>query len=220
MDIKANAAYIKGLAEGYEISDDSKEGKIISKMLELLMDMSEKIEELEAETGELREYIEEIDEDLGLLEDDFYIGDEENEDFDEEFEEDFDNDFEDDDSGYDEFVCPSCGEIICVDENLEIADVVCPACGEKLGDIELCDGNCASCGHCRNWTNTASIREGEPGYCEHGETFADPWEEVEYNGYWISRNIYGSGEYSVQYCGDDIIFDDVNDAKDFIDSVV
>ncbi|MBE6537787.1 MAG: hypothetical protein E7673_07575 [Ruminococcaceae bacterium] len=148
MDIKANAAYIKGLAEGYEISDDSKEGKIISKMLELLMDMSEKIEELEAETGELREYIEEIDEDLGLLEDDFYIGDEENENFDKEFEEDFDNDFEDDDSGYDEFVCPSCGEIICVDENLEIADVVCPACGEKLGDIELCDGNCASCEGC------------------------------------------------------------------------
>ena len=41
-----------------------------------------------------------------------------------------------------------CGEIICVDENLEIADVTCPACGEKLGDIELCDGNCASCEGC------------------------------------------------------------------------
>ncbi len=81
-------------------------------------------------------------------------------------------------------------------------------------------GCCASCGYCRDWTNTASIKEGEPGYCEHGETFADPWDEVEYNGYWISRNIYGMGEFSVQYDGDDIIFDDVNDAKHFIDTVV
>ena len=149
MDIKANASYIKGLAEGYELSEDSKEGKVIAKMLELLEAMAERVEDLEAENAELREYIEEIDEDLGLLEDDFYL-DEEDEAFDEEFENDFDNDFENDDSGYDEFVCPSCGEIICVDETLEIADVVCPACGEKLGDIELCDGDCSSCGGCED----------------------------------------------------------------------
>lgn len=43
---------------------------------------------------------------------------------------------------------------------------------------------------------------------------------TEYKGFYIEKNIYGMGEYSVQYCGDDIIFDDVNDAKDFIDSVV
>ncbi len=81
-------------------------------------------------------------------------------------------------------------------------------------------GNCASCGHCRDWTNTASIKEGEPGYCEHGEAFADSWDEVEYNGYWISRNIYGSGEYTVQYQGDDVVFDTVKEAKHFIDMVV
>ncbi len=149
MDIKANASYIKGLAEGYELSEDSKEGKVIAKMLELLEAMAERVEDLEAENAELREYIEEIDEDLGLLEDDFYL-DEEDEEFDEEFENDFDNDFENDDSGYDEFVCPSCGEIICVDETLEIADVVCPACGEKLGDIELCDGDCSACEGCED----------------------------------------------------------------------
>lgn len=73
-------------------------------------------------------------------------------------------------------------------------------------------GCCATCGYCRG-------KEGEPGYCEHGEVFADPWDEVEYNGYWISRNIYGMGEFSVQYDGDDIIFDDVNDARHFIDTV-
>ena len=43
---------------------------------------------------------------------------------------------------------------------------------------------------------------------------------TEYKGFYIEKNLYGMGEYSVQYCGDDIIFDDVNDARDFIDSVV
>jgi rubrerythrin len=148
MDIKSNASYIKGLAEGYEIGD-TKEGKIITKMIELIEAMAERIEDLEAETVELRDYIEEVDEDLGLVEDDLYLDGEENsENYDEEFEDDFDNDFEGDDSGFDELVCPSCGEIICVDESLEIADVVCPACGEKLGDIELCSGDCSSCEGC------------------------------------------------------------------------
>ena len=63
-------------------------------------------------------------------------------------------------------------------------------------------------------------KEGEPGYCNHGETFADPWDEVEYNGYWISHNIYGSKEYTVQYQGDDVIFGTVEEAKHFIDMVV
>ena len=123
--------------------------KQVNANTEFIDEYSGKIEDLEAENAELREYIEEIDEDLGLLEDDFYL-DEEDEEFDEEFENDFDNDFENDDSGYDEFVCPSCGEIICVDETLEIADVVCPACGEKLGDIELCDGDCSACEGCED----------------------------------------------------------------------
>ena len=86
-----------------------------------------------------------------------YIDDEEDDDeddyddeddFDEDFEDAFDNNFEGEDSGYDEFVCPACGELICVDENLDIADVTCPACGEKLGDIDICEGDCSSCSGC------------------------------------------------------------------------
>lgn len=144
MDIKSNAAYIKGLAEGYGVNSDSKEGKVIAALIDLVNDMAEKLDELESECAELREYIEEIDGDLGLVEDDLYL-DDENGNYDAEFEEEFDDDFENDESGYDEFVCPACGEIICVDENLDIAEVSCPACGEKLGDIELCDGDCSSC---------------------------------------------------------------------------
>ena len=40
-----------------------------------------------------------------------------------------------------------------------------------------------------------------------------------YKGYSIDENIYGSGEYSVQFEGDDYIFDTINEAKSFIDDM-
>ena len=127
MDIKEKAAYIKGLAEGSGVNDATNEGKVIVKLIELVEQMSERICDLEAECVELREYIEEIDEDLGAVEEDLYLTDEdEDEEYDPDFEEDFENDF--DDSGYDELICP--------------------ACGEKLGDIELCEGDCDACEGC------------------------------------------------------------------------
>ena len=42
---------------------------------------------------------------------------------------------------------------------------------------------------------------------------------TEYRGYYIERNVYGSGEYSVEYCGDDVIFDTEEQARAFIDEV-
>ena len=40
-----------------------------------------------------------------------------------------------------------------------------------------------------------------------------------YKGYGIDYNIYGTQEYSVQYCGDDIMFSTVEEARDFIDEI-
>ena len=40
-----------------------------------------------------------------------------------------------------------------------------------------------------------------------------------YKGYYIEFNFYGQGEYSVQYCGDDIIFNSTTEAKKFIDEI-
>ena len=41
----------------------------------------------------------------------------------------------------------------------------------------------------------------------------------EYRGFYIEFNFYGSGEYTVQYCGDDMWFDTLDEAKAFIDEV-
>ena len=145
MGISENAAYIKGLFDGYEIDTNTKEGKIISKMLELLSDMADKINALEADNKDLHEYVEELDHDLGEVEEEVYFGD----DYDDEYDDDdFDDEdeYEGEDGEFYEIECPSCGEIVCFDESLEVDELVCPACGEKIGDIELCDGNCAECG--------------------------------------------------------------------------
>ena len=42
---------------------------------------------------------------------------------------------------------------------------------------------------------------------------------IEYRGFYIEFNFYGSNEYSVQFCGDDVIFDSEEDAKNFIDTI-
>ena len=148
MGISENAAYIKGLFDGYEIDTNTKEGKIISKMLELLSDMADKINALEADNKDLHEYVEELDHDLGEVEEEVYFCD------DEDYEDDYDDyddlnddeDFDlDEDGDYYEILCPSCGDIVCFDESISLDDLVCPACGEKITDVEFCDGNCDCC---------------------------------------------------------------------------
>ena len=138
MGITEKAAYIKGLFEGYEIDAAKKEGKIISEMLTLIADMADEISALKADNRDLHEYVEELDHDLGELEEEIYFG----EDYDEG--EDYE-DYDEEDSDYYEIECPSCGEIVCFDDSLEEDELVCPACGELVTGIEICDGDCSNC---------------------------------------------------------------------------
>ena len=142
MGITENAAYIKGLFEGYEIDKATKEGKIIGEMLTLLCDMADKIAALEADNKELHEYVEELDQDLGAVEEDLYFDDEDYEDYDDLND---DEEYDGEDCEYFELECPSCGEIICFDDSLSTDEITCPACGEKITDIEICDGDCDAC---------------------------------------------------------------------------
>ena len=139
MDIKSNAAYIKGLAEGLGIDKESKEGKIISALIDLVNDMAESITDLEAECAELREYAEELDEDLGDVEE--FLLDEDDCDCGCDCDDDCDCGCCDD--GYVELECPACNEIICLDDSLLDEDTIqCPACGETLEFDFDCDCDC------------------------------------------------------------------------------
>ena len=141
MNINKESAYLRGLLEGYELDGNKKEVKLIAKMLELIDEMADHITALEADNAEMREYIEELDHDLGAVEEDLYMDEDYGDD------DDFEDEY-DEDSDYYEIECPSCGEIVCFDDSLDPDNLVCPACGEKIDDVELCDGDCTSCDAC------------------------------------------------------------------------
>ena len=137
MTINEKAAYIKGLAEGVELDATTKEGKLIAALIDLVSDMTEAIDELAEDVDTALDYCEELDEDLGaveemLLEDDCDCDcdccdccDEDCDDCD------CDCDLCDDED-YFEVECPACGDTICFDSSIDPEELACPACGEKF----------------------------------------------------------------------------------------
>ncbi|MBQ4109495.1 MAG: hypothetical protein IJC74_01300 [Clostridia bacterium] len=139
-------AYLKGLAEGLDLGNETKEAKIINGMLDVLEEMSKVVADLEDDHFELTELVDEIDSDLANLEDDVdYLYDNCDCDCDDD---DCDCGCEDDEHYY-EITCPKCGESIYLDEDSLFEDgVYCPECNEKIEfDLEDCDCDCDDC-HC------------------------------------------------------------------------
>ena len=142
MNLTEKSAFIKGLAEGLDLDKSTKEGKIIAALLDLVDEMAAEVADLRNDISEidedldyLNEYIEEIDEDLQVVED---FLDEECE-LDDEDDEDEDYDLDDfNDDEYYEIDCPSCGETVCFDQDLDPENLICPACGEKF-DCTIAD---------------------------------------------------------------------------------
>ena len=137
MTLTERASYIKGLADGLELDAASKEGKVIAALIELVSDMAEEIAEMDDRIDTVHAYCEELDEDLGaveetLLEDECDCCDDED---DYECDGDCDNCDEDcelADEDYFEVECPSCGDVVCFDGSIDPEELICPACGEKF----------------------------------------------------------------------------------------
>ena len=123
MNLSENAAYLKGLAEGLGIGNEAPTDKLIVKLLDLVAEMAETIEDLQAQCDDLNDYADELDADLGDVEE--YL---------------FADDDDDDDDTY-EVTCPACGEVICFDDSVDPSELICPACGEEFDAV--CD-----CGDC------------------------------------------------------------------------
>ncbi len=144
MTLGEKAAYLKGLAEGLKISKETDEGKLLCEVISMLEDVADSVTALEDECDRLNEYVEELDEDLGDVEEYLYGDDEEDyddEDYDDEEDED-DEDFEDEDYDDDviEIECPNCGETICVPPTVDYAHLIWPACNEEFSYIEDDEG--------------------------------------------------------------------------------
>ena len=150
MNLTEKSAYIKGLAEGLELDKTTKEGKILAALMELVDELAaevagikQDIDEIDEDLDYLNEYVEELDDDLQAVED--FLDEEVEDDYDEYDDEDEDDDFccdgdcdccsGCDDEEFFEIVCPSCGETVCFDQELDPETLTCPACGEKFGCI-------------------------------------------------------------------------------------
>lgn len=124
-------AYLRGLVEGLGIEESTKEGKVITNIIEILGDFADAINELNDSQEELDEYVEAIDEDLSNVEDELFDEDDE-----------FD---EDDDYGFIEVECPHCNEYVYLDEEVldKGEEVLCPNCHEPIDiEFECCEHDC------------------------------------------------------------------------------
>ena len=164
MSMMEKAMYLKGLCDGLEPDKTTKEGKLIAALLDAVTEMAAEMDDMQAEICELRDYCEELDEDLGDVEEVLLdlddLSDEDDEDYeDEDFECDgncagcdfdcgFDeDDFDDEDEDeYFEVICPACGDVINFDSSIDPENLRCPGCGEKFeciveeDDLKALDG--------------------------------------------------------------------------------
>ena len=134
MEISEKVAYLKGLAEGLALDTDTKEGKLIAAIIDVLDDMAEKFVDLEDELCDVEDGLDAVSDDLSDVEEALYEMDDEDEDEDYEDYEDYD-----DDESYFETTCPVCQKEIVFDEDtLDSGEIRCPNCGEKL-EFDLSD---------------------------------------------------------------------------------
>lgn len=112
--LSERVAYLKGLADGLGIKEESAEDKLILKIIDVLQDISDAVDEVQDDVDELNEYVEAIDEDLSDLEDELMDGDPEDDDF-------------------LEIECPHCHETVYFDQDmLGKEELVCPECHQVM----------------------------------------------------------------------------------------
>lgn len=126
-NIKEKVAYLQGLARGLDIDESSKEGRVLSGIIDVLGDMAEHMEDFEIAQSDLEEYVESIDEDLYDLEEDI-LG------------------IDDLDDEMVEMECPKCHEIVCFEADIvddeDLIEVTCPNCDEVvyINDQDILNG--------------------------------------------------------------------------------
>jgi len=120
--LNERVSYLRGLVEGLDVGESTKEGKVILAIVNVLEEMAEEIIDLEESLDETDEYVQSIDDDLAQIEEDIY------EDEDEDEEEELDDD------EYVEVECPNCNEIIYFDPDVftDEEPITCPQCGTEL----------------------------------------------------------------------------------------
>lgn len=130
--IKERVAYLKGLAEGMQISDTTNEGKLLKSIIDVMDDIALAVDDIEEVQEQLGEQVDNMDEDLAEIE--RVLFDEEEDD--------------DEDDFITEVECPHCHEIIELSEDMldsEAESFACPHCKEDIAVEWDCDCDCEEC---------------------------------------------------------------------------
>jgi len=140
MSIKEKVAYLTGLAEGLGLDAESKEGKLISVIIDTLSDVADELDILGENAIDMGEEIEAISDNLAGVEEFLFKNDYGADDYD-------DFNFDDDDCGEDHDGC-GCGH--CQADDDFVCEAECPACGEEIeiaeSDLLLGSAACPACG--------------------------------------------------------------------------
>ena len=155
-NLSKKVGYLKGLLEGMDIDASSANGKLMAGIVDLLSELSDRVEVMDELLDDLNDYVESIDDDLAELEGERREDDDEDEDFDDAF-----GDGEDklhllrpreeapaedgEDDGPDALagkLCPKCQKMFftALDDGEE-DEYICPHCGERIVPVPLTPDN-------------------------------------------------------------------------------
>lgn len=128
MTISEKVAYLKGLLEGMDNKD-----KVTSLIVDILRDIALEIEDLSDTVDMLDDEVLDISECIDDMNTNSGKKAAYSDDSDEEDEDEDDFDFDSADDEMYELVCPTCGEVICIDEDIfNEGSMSCPNCGEII----------------------------------------------------------------------------------------
>jgi endogenous inhibitor of DNA gyrase (YacG/DUF329 family) len=145
-DLRRRVAYLRGLAERYDLAESGREGRVLSEVIQVLREMALDVDEMAQSQRDIEDYVEAIDNDLLCLEECVYENDtgdesapvpEEPEETppDEDKPPELDGDTDPD--TYIELECPSCHRPVYFAEHLFAEDgiqLTCPHCGHVVFD--------------------------------------------------------------------------------------
>lgn len=132
MNLTDKMAYLRGMVDGMELDlTTTKEGKVLGQLLDVMQELTAYVGDLQSQVDELTEVCDILDQDLGDVEELLYEDDEEDAEDDVPYYA-YEDDEDDDEDLY-EAVCPSCNNVIALNESiLEEGEMPCPCCGEML----------------------------------------------------------------------------------------
>ena len=124
MNITEKVSYIKGLAEGLSLDQTTKEGKLLTAIIDALDNIAHQVDEIDMDLADLTDAVSDIDEAVADLEDDFYGDGHDDE---------CGCGCEDDEDDLYEITCPKCNNTVTVDfDVIASGEILCPNCGESL----------------------------------------------------------------------------------------